>query len=156
MMRIIYYSHWGTYAAYTMAALHTGLYPEDRLPPDDWIWAQHELCLRYGEQTGNLIYTGMDEQFTEIYTLGCRRHGEMIVRAIQHISDIFEVHETVHMISAESLDGMLPVLLQKLNSRDNSFTKMLFKDWFYRSYPKCQHAFQNGKLCNPEGNQGFS
>ena len=31
-MRIIYYSYWGTYAAYLMAALHAGIYPTKELP----------------------------------------------------------------------------------------------------------------------------
>ncbi len=136
-MRIIYYSYWGTYAAYTMAALHTGLYPKDKLPPGDWIAGQYELCRRYGEQTGNLIYVGMDDQFSEIYCLGCRRHGGMVVRAIQHVSDIFDIHEPVHLISTESLDGLLPLFLQSSYFSSHELKERLFKKWFYNAYPKC-------------------
>ncbi|NLC43118.1 MAG: DUF3189 family protein [Clostridiales bacterium] len=136
-MRIVYYSYWGTYAAYTTAALHTGLYPKDRLPPAEWIAEQYELCSRYGKQTGNLIYVGMDDQFSEVYSLGCRRHGGMVVRAIQHISDIFSISEPVHLISTESLDGLMPLLLQNSCFSNHKLKERLFTKWFYESYPKC-------------------
>lgn len=136
-MRIVYYSYWGTYAAYTMAALHIGLYPKDRLPLVEWIAGQYELCRLYGEQNGNLIYVGMDDQFSEVYSLGCRRHGGMVVRAIQHVSDIFDIREPVHLISAESLDGLLPLLLQNSHFSNNKLKEKLFTKWFNNVYPKC-------------------
>jgi hypothetical protein len=136
-MRIIYYSYWGTYAAYTMAAMHTGKYPRDRMPSSDWIDGQYNLCRRYGEQTGNLIYVGMDENFSEVYCLGCRRHGGMVVRAIQHISNIFGISEPVHLISVEKLDGLLPRLLQSSHISDYELKEKLFRKWFYKAYPKC-------------------
>ena len=78
MGRIIYYSYWGTYAAYTMAAIHAGIYKQDRLPQAEWIAAQYDLCRRYGGQYGNLIYVGLDSRFREIYSLGCRQHSGMV------------------------------------------------------------------------------
>lgn len=140
-MRIVYYSYWGTYAAYTMAALHTGLYPKDRLPPTEWINGQYELCSRYSKQTGNLIYVGMDDQFSEVYSLGCRRHGGMVVRAIQHVSDIFNISEPVHLISTEGLDGILPVFLQSSYFSNHKLKEKLFIKWFYDTYPKCVRKY---------------
>ena len=77
-VRIIYYSYWGTYAAYLMAALHAGIYPTKELPSHDRIDRQYELCHRYAEQAGNLIYVGLDDRLREVYSLGCRQHGAML------------------------------------------------------------------------------
>ena len=150
-MRIVYYSHWGTYAAYTMASLHTGLYPKDRLPSVNVVKAQYELCHRYAEQAGNLIYVGMDDRFREVYSLGCKRHGGMMVRAIQNISDIFTIQEPVRLISVEALEGRLPALIQYFGFYSETWKPKLFEIWFRRSYQKCLDEIERNTTEDREG-----
>ena len=85
-MRIIYYSYWGTYAAYTMAALHTGFYKPDCLPTEDLIEAQFEMCHRYGEQYGNLIFVGLTTISGSI--LPGQMHAGMVVRTSTYKQNI--------------------------------------------------------------------
>ncbi|HHY82718.1 MAG TPA: DUF3189 family protein [Clostridiales bacterium] len=150
-MRIIYYSYWGTYAAYTMAALHTGIYPADSLPPREYVAAQYELCCRYGEQAGNLIFVGLDDQLREVYSLGCRQHGDMIIRAINNINIIFDIREPVSFFSAEKQEGMLPGLLQRLRLNRNSFTEDLFYIWFRKHYANCRREVQYARESLKDG-----
>ncbi|NLA84514.1 MAG: DUF3189 family protein [Clostridiales bacterium] len=141
-MSIIYYSFWGTYAAYTMAALRIGLYSDKNLPTEEQISAQYLLCRRFADQPGNLIYVGLDSQYREVYSLGCNRHGGMIVRALCGMNKIFGI-DSLQMISAESLEGDLPFLIQRLsrlNFIPERMLKKLFRIWLERSFKKCLKA----------------
>src|SRR5690554_5208084 len=120
-----------------MAALHTGIYRPDRLPPEEWIAAQYEMCRRYGEQNGNLIYVGLDSHFREVYSLGCRQHAGMVVRALQHISRIFHIEEPIHFIDARLGDGRLTSLLQRPEIKNNKYAERIFKIWFQKQYHIC-------------------
>lgn len=150
-MRIIYYSYWGTYAAYTMAALHTGFYKPDCLPTEDLIEAQFEMCHRYGEQYGNLIFVGLDNHFREVYCLGSRQHAGMVVRALQHISRIFHIEEPVHFIYAGLGEGKLPRLLQRPVIKNTRFAESIFKIWFKKQYRVCLKEVEHAKQALKDG-----
>lgn len=158
-MRIIYYSYWGTYAAYTMAALHAGIYKADSLPEEEMIFAQYELCRRYGRQAGNLIYVGLDNRLREVYSLGCRQHAGMVIRAIQNMAETFKTGDTLHFISAEAEEGRLPGLLQRLRFQNlrvdemvnAGVNKKLFALWFRRSYGPCLKKAQQAARTVKDG-----
>lgn len=150
-MRIIYYSYWGTYAAYTMAALHAGIYKPGGLPPEEWIAAQFELCRRYGGQYGNLMFVGLDIRFREVYSMGCKKHAGMVIRALQHISRIFQIEEPVQFIDAGRREGILPVLLQRIGFRREKTAKKLFTIWFQKNYRACLQQVQRTKQTLKDG-----
>jgi len=141
-MRIIYFSYWGTYAAYTMAAIHAGIYKPDSLPTDECIASQYKLCRRFGSKYGNLIYVGLDNQLREVYSIGCRRHSGMVVRALKHISRIFNIEEPSYFIDAGRLEGILPLLLQIPCFKGNRYAQRLFKVWFHKRYWICTKEVQ--------------
>jgi len=144
-VRIIYYSYWGTYAAYTMAALHTGIYPADCMPPQEFISAQYELCRKFGDQTGNLLYVGLDDQLREVYSLGCCKHSDVVIRAVENINLVFEIRDSIIWFSAEKLDRGLPSLLQRLKLYKNDCMEKLFYIWFKESYQKCRQEVLHTK-----------
>ena len=151
-MKIIYYSFWGTYAAYLMAAIHTGVYPAGQQPCEDLIKRQFELCRKYAGRVGNLIYVGMDDQFREVYCIGCRQHGGLVVRAIDNINRIFEVDEAVRFIPAVSREGVLPYLMehrflqQSLTFSKGRIYQKCFQSWFNRQYKSCLRAVEEIKV----------
>lgn len=153
-MRIIYYSYWGTYAAYTMAALHTGIYPEHGMPQDKWVASQFMLCRRYGEQTGNLIFVGLDDRCREVYSLGCRQHAGMVIRALQHISQIFHVEEPISFIDARKREGRLPGLLQTHAFSNRQAAERLFAVWFRKKYTACLQEVQQIRRALKDGIDG--
>jgi len=134
-----------------MAALHTGIYRPDRLPPEEWITAQYEMCRRYGEQNGNLIYVGLDSHFREVYSLGCRQHGGMVVRALQHINRIFHIEEQIHFIDAGLGEGRLPSLLQRSAINKSKYAKIIFNKWFQYKYHICLQEVQRVKQALKDG-----
>ena len=151
-MRIIYYSYWGTYAAYLMAALHAGIYPTKELPSHDRINRQYELCRRYAEQAGNLIYVGLDDRLREVYSLGCRQHGAMLVRAIRNMNAVFEIQEPVRFFHAGHQEGILPYFLQHiLQFRKGSRSAEWFHAWFRRHYKACTRAVDEAKQSLKDG-----
>ena len=150
-MRIIYYSYWGTYAAYMMAALHTGVYSPEEFPDDDRIRGQYEMCRRYGEQAGNLIYVGLDEDCREVYTLGCRRHEGMLVRAIRNMNVVFDIREPVLFFPARPREGILPYYLQHRRFRNGSRCAKWFHTWFLRHYKACAGAVEEIKQSLKDG-----
>lgn len=140
-MRIIYYSYWGTYAAYLTAALHTGLYPAEGLPSDKKIHEQFEMCRRYAGQTGNLIYIGLDDQLREVYCIGCRQHDGMVVRAIENMNKVFEIPEQVRFLDVGYREGILPYFIQYgLQRWNSSLPAKLFHYWFRQRYNACLRA----------------
>jgi hypothetical protein len=150
-VRIIYYSYWGTYAAYTMAALHVGIYPEHGMPPEGWVASQFMLCRRYGEQTGNLIFVGLDDQLREVYSLGCRRHAGMVIRALQYISQIFHIEEPNQFIDARQWEGRLPGLLQRPGLQKWQTAEKLFAIWFRKKYSACLQEVQQVRQTLKDG-----
>lgn len=151
-MQIIYYSYWGTYSAYLTAALHTGIYPAEGLPSIDRIKEQFEMSRRFADQTGNLIYVGMDDQLREVYSIGCRKHGAMVVRAIQNVNEIFDVSEPVRFFHAGSREGVLPRIVQYSLLRWNSrFLFKLYQIWFRQYYRACRKAAEQAKQSLGEG-----
>jgi len=146
-VRIIYYSYWGTYAAYLMASLHAGIYPEKEPPSPDTIDRQYELCRRYANQAGNLIYVGLDDQFREVYSLGCRQHSGMLIRAIQNMNVVFGIWEPVRFIPAKPRGGILPGILQNFLffTGAERLAAHWFHVWFRRHYKGCAAAVEKAK-----------
>jgi len=145
-MRIIYYSYWGTYAAYLMASLHAGVYPKKELPSPDTIGRQYELCRRYADQAGNLIYVGLDDQLREVYSLGCRQHSGMLIRAIQNMNVIFGIREPVRFLPAKPQEGILPGILQNfLFPGEERLAAHWFYVWFRKHYKVCAAAVEKAK-----------
>ena len=145
-VRIIYYSYWGTYAAYLMASLHAGVYPEKKLPSPDTIDRQYELCRRYANQAGNLIYVGLDDSLREVYSLGCRQHSGMLIRAIQNMNVVFRIREPVRFIPAKHQEGILPGILQNSHfPREERLAPYWFHAWFRRHYKVCAAAVEEAK-----------
>lgn|GEM_PF-621130 len=135
-MKVIYCGYRGTYGAYLMAALHTGLYKGDRLPNSQLIKGHFEMCRLYGEQYGNLIYVGVDEELREIYALGCKKFFSVIQKAQTNVNRIFGLDEELYHIDAGRVEGFLPrvigfLLAHGVNAR---FCEKLFYYWFGHKY----------------------
>ncbi len=146
-MRVIYYSYWGTYAAFVAASIHTGLYPADRLPPEQLLSRQWEICRKYGSQFGNLLYIGLDEDMKEVYCLGCKGKYGLAVRAIENFNRIFGIDEPVHFISTRHCEGMIPFYVEKLRrfSVSDRYVPKLLNRWIARRYDKCLMLAQRAK-----------
>lgn len=138
-MRIVYYSYWGTYAAYLAAALHTGTYPE-HIPSMDKLNRQLELCKRYSSQFGNFLYIGLDKDFREIYSLGCKDDNAMVHRAIKGINSIYGVEEPICFIRTNHIEGSMPYYMEtmgRLIGEDLLF-KNAFHYWIKKRYNTCK------------------
>ena len=146
-MRIIYYSYWGTYAAYLMASLHVGCYTREVLPSNELISKQLELCHRYGNQFGNLIYVGVDEDLREVYSIGCKRHHGMITRALDNINTIFGINEPIYYVNAKKQEGFIPIYIEKNHYFFSNYNYMvrLFNIWFRKHYKSCLNIVEMEK-----------
>jgi len=119
-----------------MAALHTGLYKGDRLPNGKLIKGHFEMCRLYGEQYGNLIYVGVDEELREIYALGCKRFFSVIQKAQTNVNRIFGLDEELYHIDAGRVEGFLPRVIGFLLAHDVNarLCEKLFFYWFRYKY----------------------
>jgi hypothetical protein len=138
-VKIIFCSRWGTYAAYIMAALHVGIYDPDSMPSHDLIMAQWQLCRLSGECYGILIYVGIDEEYREVYTMGCKESSGMIQRLQTSMSSVFQIKDDLYYIETHNLEGMIPRLLQKLHKYKciDQICKRLFSVWMEKAFGAC-------------------
>lgn len=135
-LKVIYCGYRATYGAYLMAALHVGICKGAQFPSRRFIKAHFDICRLYGEQYGNLIYVGLDENLNEIYAMGCNRFFSVIKNAHTNIGRIFKIGEEICHIDVSRLEGLLPRFMGFLLAHRISVKlchKMFFW-WFYRKY----------------------
>lgn len=147
MVKIIYCGYRATYAAYVMAAIHTGMYNEHRLPSREAMERQWNICDRYGEQYGNLIYMGLDENLNEVYILGCKGFFEVIKMEYEGINDIFGIDDTIRYVDCRPWDGFLSNFISRINNYRwlRRGSKRLFLYWLKRVYIHCSEKVQREK-----------
>lgn len=135
-MKIIYYSYRSTFAAYMAACFHIGIYRQDRLPAKKVIDAHFLFSVKSPDAYGGLIYVGIDENYREVYCVGCKRHGDVVERALNNIRDIFKIDEELHFINVMKSDRIITCCIIYLYRvmRNNRLSKFLFKLWFNRMY----------------------
>jgi len=136
-LKVIYYGNIATYAAYTMAVIHLGIYDEGKLPCLEDILRQWELCFIHGLQKGNLIYMGLDDELREIYVIGCGRHGNMLEKIYNSLNVIYDLKEDIYLIKAdigEITAGFLISLCLQFPSME-PMIKKLFVSVYKRAYP---------------------
>ena len=96
-MKVIYCGYRGTYGAFLFAAFHLGFYKENSIPEKRQIEKHFEICRLYGEQYGNLIYVGVDEELREVYILGCKRYFRLL-KGKMHINKMFHLDDTIYHV----------------------------------------------------------
>lgn len=136
-MKVIYYGNSAAYAAYTMAAIHIGIYDKEKLPCLDDILKQWELCFIHGLQKGNLLYMGLDEELREIYVIGCGNHGRVLKKIYNGLSTIYDIQDDIHFVKAhlgERRAGFLVSLCSHFPSIE-PIAKKLFISGYKRTYP---------------------
>jgi hypothetical protein len=146
-VKVVYYSYWGTYAAYLMASLHVKAYPGGRLPDRSLIERQYALCRRYDIQFGNMLFIGLDECLREVYSIGCKRHSAMVIRAQEHFDSIFGINEEVYYADASGQEGHFPKLMSSLTGiiGSDAIWMPLFKRWFRSAYMICESRVEKHK-----------
>ena len=139
-MKVVYFSYWGTYAAYLMASLHVKAYPGGCCPGSSLAERQYALCRRYDLQFGNMLFVGLDDCLREVYCIGCKRHSAMVIRAQQHINSIFNINEEIYYVDASRHEGSFPKLMSTLSGfiDSDAFWKPLFNHWFKAVYGRCE------------------
>lgn len=147
-MKIIYCGYRGTYAAYVMAAIHTGMYNKDILSCSDVFQRQWEICVKYGEQYGNLMYIGLDENLHEVYALGCRDYYDVINMEYKGMNSIFGIDEKIKFIDCRSWDGHLTHMIARINHHPyvDNISKNLFLYWLKNVYRDCVENVQKEKF----------
>jgi len=135
-LKVIYCGYRATFGAYLMAALHAGIYKGDQFPSSQFIKAHFDICCLYGEQYGNLIYVGLDENLNEIYAMGCNRFFPVIERAHTNIGRMLKIDEELHHIDVSRLEGFLPRFMGFLLACGIKveLCRKLFFWWFNRKY----------------------
>lgn len=135
-MKVIYCGYRATYGAYLMAALHVGIYKGAQFPDNQFIKAHFDICRLYGQQYGNLIYVGLDENLNEVYVMGCNRFFSVIERAQTNISKIFGIEEELCHVDVSRFEGFLPRFIGFLLAHgiNTMVCKKLFFWWFRYKY----------------------
>ncbi len=146
-MKIIYYSHSWTYGAYAMAAIHVGIYKEEKLPCLNDILRQWELCFMYGHQRGNLIYIGLDESMREVYVIGSGSHGGMIKKAFDSFNALYGIEEGNHYVDATRWDNSVRYLVHLTQRYPflDGIARKLFTSCFKFSYSMWRDKVQREK-----------
>lgn len=135
-MKVVYCGYRGTYGAFLLAAFHLGLYKEQDICNEKQAKKHFEICCLYGEQYGNLIYVGMDEELREIYVLGCKRYFSVIKNSQIYINRIFRLEENLCHLDVGRLEGIMPRIIGFLLARRGNRTicEKLFSYWLSRKY----------------------
>lgn len=135
-MKVVYFGYYAAFCASLMAAIHTGIYTGDKLPPYDWIRAHFKLCVLHRMRYGNLIYIGIDEQMREIYCIGCRRHFKVIKHAIVSASQITGLKEHLHFIDTRKTEGVIPHVISFFMTHHllRNLCSFLFYLWIKSKY----------------------
>jgi len=130
-----------------MAAIHTGMYNKHRLPSKEAAERQWNVCSRYGEQYGNLIYMGLDEELNEVYILGCRKYLDVIKMEYKGMNDIFGIEDTIWYVDCRPWDGFLSNIISRINDYPllRRVSRGLFSFWLKRIYRHCSEKVQKEK-----------
>jgi hypothetical protein len=136
---VVYFGYYAAFGASLMAAMHTGIYTDNKLPPYGWIMAHFRLCVLHRMQYGNLIYIGIDEQMREIYCIGCRRHFKVIKHAITSVSNLFGIKEHLHFVDARKAEGIIPRVISFFMTHNllRHLCSLLFYLWVKSKYESC-------------------
>lgn len=135
-MKVVYYGSKGIYAAYGMAAIHIGFYPENTLPPVQKMLEQWRICKTYGRQYGNMIYMGLDEKMQEVYIMGCAGYDDVAIRAYKGMDRIFGIQEEIYYIDSRQLEGRIPRMASFLSPYTilKGVDQSIFLFWFKKMY----------------------
>jgi len=136
-LKVIYYGNTATYAAYTMAAIHIGIYDEGKLPCLDHILRQWELCFIHHLQKGNLIYMGLDDGLREIYVIGCGRHGKVLEKIYNGLNSVYDIQEEIQLVKADIGEGWIGFLISLFQHFPSiePIVKKLFIRMYKKAYP---------------------
>ncbi len=136
-MDIVYYGYFPTYEPYLCALIHIGIdYGNDGID------SYFELCRRYSNKFGNLIFVGMDENLNSIYTIGCKTFGEVIINAQNGFRDLYSIDSDLYYINTNTIAMFLPHIITKINNHGffSNTAKRLFYYWYHSAYPRL-HSF---------------
>lgn len=84
-MIVIYHGHAGAVSAAVAAAIHSGLLPEDRVPPAREILAVPEVWAVASGTAGRLVWLGRDGQGHDIHFLGHRARFDVLERVVREV-----------------------------------------------------------------------
>ncbi|HWQ74341.1 MAG TPA: DUF3189 family protein [Syntrophomonas sp.] len=87
-MKVIYHCFGGSHSSVTVAALHLGLLPQDRLPTSQELMAIPYYDKTNDEDFGSIHYMGRDEKGNEIYILGKKRLGNRFSHVLEGIAEM--------------------------------------------------------------------
>jgi len=146
-LKVIYCGYRGTYGAFLFAAFHLGFYKENSIPEKRQIEKHFEICRLYGEQYGNLIYVGVDEELREVYILGCKRYFSVVKKAQMHINKMFHLDDTIYHVDVRKKEGILPRIIGFLLAHriNRVICRKLFSYWIVRKYPCVSNATKTVK-----------
>ena len=130
-----------------MAAIHTGTYHKDIMPSPEAVERQWKLCVRYGEQYGNLMYIGLDENLNEVYTLGCRGFFDVVKKGYEGLNRLYKIDDSVWYVDCHSWDGLLTCIIARTNRsyKLEKISKSLFLYWLKKAYKSCAEKVQSEK-----------
>jgi hypothetical protein len=82
-LKVVYHCYGGAHASPTAAAIHLGIVRDDHLPS----WNDFKRIPYFDQLTSNehgkLILIGKDSRENEVYILGRRNAGQLVIRIIQ-------------------------------------------------------------------------
>ena len=136
-MKLIFYSYYGTYAAYIMAAVHAGICADNRKFTKKDIDDYYEFCIKYGDQYGNMIFVGTDQNLAQVYCLGHKNFAEIVRHGQLSMNDIFNIEDQAKYINVQDVDGKLPQIIQRMGKYVlfTGLSRNLFQYWFIKKYP---------------------
>ncbi|SNX52766.1 DUF3189 family protein [Thermoanaerobacterium sp. RBIITD] len=99
-MKIIYYSYYGCYSSVIAAYIHTELI-KDYIKWDEFLSIPEILKIDYGE----MKYIGIDENYSEIYTMGMKNFSDNIKKTLEGIRKVFNLeYEKLIFIDTNKLE----------------------------------------------------
>ena len=90
-MKIIYHCYGGAHSSVTAAAIHLGIFPEDRIPSREEFWAVPLYDRQEADEHGHFFFVGKDKAGHEVFLTARRSHPEILENMFESLAGIFGV-----------------------------------------------------------------
>jgi len=151
-VKLIYHGYFGVYSAFLLAAFHVGILDEKKAQSREFLRKYWRFCRLYGPQYGNLIYVGVDKEHREVYCIGCKKHGDVVIKAQRGMNEIFQIGDEIRYVDTGKMDGLLPTIISAMQKRPffDRISFFLFSYWVRKTVRHCLER-ADGKI--KEGDQ---
>ncbi len=91
-MKIIYHCYGGTHSSVMAAALHLGIFDQEKFPSFRELLSCPYFDKVKNKDVGKIFFMGKDEKGHEVFVMGCRNAGQLVETVLKDFSSIMNIN----------------------------------------------------------------